>query len=93
MTTLTNAPADCTSLHSAFGPGCPYCTGPVSPCCGKPMYGGPVIFTCTGCAHDVHGSTVNREFEVLNMDPKRVTTCPVCGRMTSGIPCNHGSAS
>jgi hypothetical protein len=34
---------------------------PVSPCCRKPLEGGPVIFWCTGCRHDVHGSTVSRE--------------------------------
>lgn len=27
MSLLTNAPANCTNLHGAFGPGCPYCTG------------------------------------------------------------------
>ncbi len=33
----------------------------VSPCCSVPLNGGPVIFTCTGCGHDVHGSAIDRE--------------------------------
>lgn len=34
----------------------------LSPCCGKPLEGGPVICWCTGCGHDVHASTIDREF-------------------------------
>lgn len=49
-------------LHGAFGPGCPHCMRPVSPCCREPLEGGPVIYVCTGCRHDVHGSTINREY-------------------------------
>lgn len=33
----------------------------LSPCCSAAMTGGPVVFTCCGCRHDVHGSTVDRE--------------------------------
>lgn len=53
---------NCGHLHSAFGPGCPHCMRPVSPCCRKPLEGGPVIFRCTGCGHDVHGSVIDREY-------------------------------
>jgi hypothetical protein len=35
----------------------------LSPCCAKPLDGGPVIFWCTGCGHDVHGSTISREHQ------------------------------
>jgi hypothetical protein len=65
MSTFTGpATVNCEYLHSAFGAGCPHCMPPrlVSPCCGKPLEGGPVIFWCTKCRHDVHGSTINREF-------------------------------
>lgn len=34
----------------------------ISPCCQRPLEGGPVICWCTGCGHDVHASTVDREF-------------------------------
>lgn len=53
----------CEHLHGAFGPGCPHCMPrPVSPCCRKPIEGGPVVFRCTGCGLDVHGSVIDREF-------------------------------
>ena len=35
----------------------------LSPCCRKPLEGGPVIHWCTGCHHDVHASTINREYQ------------------------------
>ena len=62
---MSTATIACAHLHGTFGPGCPHCTGrprPVSPCCGQPLEGGPVIFWCPGCRHDVHGSMINREF-------------------------------
>ena len=34
----------------------------LSPCCGKPVDGGPVIYVCPACRHDVHASTIDREF-------------------------------
>lgn len=43
---------------------------PVSPCCAKPLEGGPVVFWCTGCRHDVHGSTIDRE-----VTPPRPADC------------------
>ena len=42
-----------------------------SPCCGEPLEGGPVVFWCTGCRRDVHGSTINREFGTV----PQVTDC------------------
>jgi hypothetical protein len=33
-----------------------------SPCCREPLEGGPVIYWCTGCRRDVHGSTIDREY-------------------------------
>ena len=38
----------------------------LSPCCQRPLEGGPVVFWCTGCRKDVHGSTIDREFKVVD---------------------------
>lgn len=73
----------CDHLHSAFGPGCPHCMGPLSPCCRKPLEGGPVVYRCTGCGHDVHGSVIDREY--------RPTTSPVAGHCRAQSPVSrHG---
>lgn len=33
----------------------------VSPCCSAPLDGGPVVFWCTDCGKDVHGSVARLE--------------------------------
>ena len=38
---------------------------PFSPCCQQPLDGGPVVFWCTGCGHDVHGSAIDREYQPI----------------------------
>ena len=37
-------------------------TRPLSPCCASPLSGGPVVFACLGCGHDVHGSAIDHEY-------------------------------
>jgi hypothetical protein len=76
----------------------PTLSPPLSPCCRKPMDGGPVVFWCTGCGHDVHGSTVSREYprplptvpgwETAH-DDRLHYACPDCGAH-AGLPCEPG---
>lgn len=74
---------DCSLHHGNFGAGCPHCMRPLSPCCRKPLEGGPVIYVCTGCGHDVHGSVIDREYQP--------TTSPVAGRCRAQVPVSrHG---
>lgn len=37
---------------------------PVSPCCQAALTGGPVVYRCTGCGHDAHGSVIDRRVKV-----------------------------
>ena len=55
----------------------------LSPCCQRPVDGGPVVYMCTGCRHDVHGSTIEREFGSAPADCTYLHSafgpgCPYC---------------
>lgn len=61
----------------------------VSPCCGARLAGGPVVFWCEACGHDVHGSVINREVPGPAPAAKPVITCSSCGLMSSAGSCSR----
>lgn len=86
MTTLTNAPADCTSLHSAFGPGCPHCAGVArvealrAAWVLAPRYEEP----------DAWAALYEALYPVSAAKP--IYYCPRCGRGSSAGRCGCGGA-
>jgi hypothetical protein len=92
MTTFAETPVTgCDHLHGAFGPGCPHCMPqrPAGPAVVEelrnawvtaPRYDEPTAWAAL--------------YEALYpvSEPKRVWTCPVCLRSTTGQRCGHGEA-
>jgi hypothetical protein len=60
----------------------------LSPCCRKPLEGGPAVHRCTGCRKDVHGSIIEREFGSAPADCTYLHSafgpgCPYCTRRST----------